>query len=175
MRLWLILAAVLIGGVAQAASLQDLQGNPHALDEYTGKGKWTVVMLWASDCHVCNMEAEQYIQFHETHKNNDAEVLGISLDGQQRLDEARAFMQRHDVTFPSLIGEPRAVAQMFSRMTGSPWRGTPTFMVFNPQGELLAAQPGAVPTHLIEEFIRQQSASSPKAAQEAPAPSAGDS
>lgn len=88
-------------------ALQNMQGKPEKLADYTGKGQWTVVILWASDCHVCNAEAEQYIQFHEAHKSKDAQILGLSLDGQEKLDAAKDFMKRHDVTYPSLIGEPQ--------------------------------------------------------------------
>ena len=135
-------------------TLQSLQGKPEKLSDYTGKGQWTVVILWASDCHVCNAEAEQYIQFHEAHKNADAQILGVSLDGQKKLDAARDFMKRHDVTYHSLIGEPEVVATMYEDLTGGHWVGTPTFLIYDRAGKLKAAQPGAVPTEIIEGFIR---------------------
>ncbi|WGZ96077.1 MAG: hypothetical protein QJT81_08935 [Candidatus Thiothrix putei] len=34
--------------------------------------------------------------------------------------------------------------------------GTPTFMVYNPQGELLAVQPGAVTAEELSSFIEKQ-------------------
>lgn len=153
----LLFTIVMSGTPAVWAELQDFAGKPHKLADYTGQGKWTVVMLWASDCHVCNAEVEQYIQFHEERRQKDATVLGISLDGQAKKQAAEAFLQRHHVTFPNLIGEPLEVAGLFESLTGGAWAGTPTFLVYNPKGELKAAQPGAVPTELIVEFIEQQS------------------
>lgn len=157
-RYGLFLAAWLMAGAAQAGNLQDLQGNSHTLDEYTGQGHWLVVMYWASDCHVCNTEVEQYIQFHEEHKDKKVRVLGISLDGQQRLAQAKEFMKRHHVTFPTLIGEPAQVAGLYQQSTGNRWIGTPTIVVYTPKGELVAAQAGAVPTNLIEDFIQDYQA-----------------
>jgi len=49
---------------------------------------------------------------------------------------------------------------MYEIISRGPWVGTPTILVYNPKGELLAAQPGAVPTELIEEFIEQNMAES---------------
>lgn len=144
------------------AELTDFEGATTRLADYTGQGKWTIVMFWASDCHVCNAEVEQYIQFHEAHKESDANVLGISLDGNARLAAAREFIKRHDVTFPSLIGEPEAVANLYQELSRSYWVGTPSFLVFNPQGELKAAQPGAVPAGLIESFIKQNNTAADK-------------
>jgi len=50
------------------------------------------------------------------------------------------------------------VAQMYERLTGAPWAGTPSFMVYTPKGELLGAQAGAIPPDLIESFIERESA-----------------
>jgi peroxiredoxin len=150
-----LLALVCMLVVASSwAELKDLDGATHKLADFTGKGKWTVVMLWASDCRVCNAEIAQYIQFNNSHKDKDASILGISLDGQSRLDAARGFIKRHAVTFPSLIGEPEQVAELYQNLTGNEWLGTPSFLVYSPSGELLAAQAGAVPVDLIEQFIQ---------------------
>lgn len=142
--------------VNAGGNLQSLEGKPEKLADYTGKGQWTVVLLWASDCHVCNAEAEQYIQFHESHKNTDAKVLGLSVDGQGKLAEAKDFMKRHSVTYPSLIGEPGDVASLYEELTGGHWVGTPTFLIYDRKGALKAAQPGAVPADIIEGFIKEQ-------------------
>ena len=43
-----------------------------------------------------------------------------------------------------------------------PWIGTPSFLLFDPQGNLLAQQVGAVPPELIEEFIAKHTAANAK-------------
>jgi peroxiredoxin len=136
----------------------DFNGNQKSVADYTGKGKWLVVMLWASDCHVCNQEAHQYVNFHKQHKGKDAQVLGISLDGKTKQSDAKEFLKRHNINFPSLIGEPENVATMYQELTGGTWVGTPSFMVYTPSGELLGAQAGAVPVSVIESFIERESA-----------------
>jgi peroxiredoxin len=146
---------------AQAEGLTNFSGQPQQLQQYIGKGQWTVVMMWASDCLVCNKEAHQYVAFHEQHKDNDARVLGITLDGLDNVEAARAFVQEHQVTFPSLIGKPEDVAQLYTELTGYRWVGTPTFLVFAPTGKLLAHQVGAIPTSMIEDFINSQGSSEP--------------
>ena len=152
----LIIFAIVAISAPVTAELKDLSGKPGAISQYTGKGKWTAVMIWASDCHVCNVEAEQYIQFHEENKDKQISLLGISMDGQKKLADAKAFIKRHHVTFPNLIGEPEQVADMYMELTGGHWVGTPTILVYDPKGELQAAQPGAVPVELIEEFVKSR-------------------
>lgn len=158
-NLWIVAVLLLFAGSAYGMSiLKDFNGTFHSLDEYTGKGKWAIVMIWASDCGVCNAEAKNYVKFNKAHKDKDAYILGISMDGDERQLDAEAFIERHGVDFHNLIGEPDTVAGMYSSLTGRPWVGTPTFLLFNPAGELRAAQVGAVPPHLIESYIAKETA-----------------
>jgi len=142
---------------AEFKGFQDFEGKPQLLKNYTGKGKWLVVMIWASDCHICNKEAHQYVDFHLVHSDDDATVLGISIDGESRKPEAEKFITKHSVDFPNLIAEYEYVASMYQELTGQAFAGTPSFLVFAPDGELKAATAGAVPTTLIEDFIKKNS------------------
>ena len=140
---------------AEMKGFEDFNGKPQQLENYLGKGKWLVVMMWASDCHICNREAHQYVDFHMVHSDTDATVLGISLDGENRKKAAKNFIKKHSVDFPNLIAEPEFVSNVYQKYTGQSFAGTPTFLVFSPEGELKAAQAGAVPTALIEDFIKK--------------------
>lgn len=142
---------------ADINGFQDFSGKSKIFENHIGKGKWLVVMMWASDCHICNREAHQYVDFHMLHSDTDATVLGISLDGESRKKEAEKFIKKHSVDFPNLIAEPMTVAKLFQESTGQGFSGTPTFLIYSPEGELKAAQAGAVPTELIEDFIKKNS------------------
>lgn len=153
-----ILVALLVlplSATAQADGLKTIDGKPAKIEDYTGKGKWTVVMFWASDCHVCNAEAHSYVDFHLAHADDDATVLGVSLDGKAKLADAKKFIKRHNVDFPNLIGEPLDVTTKYMELTGRPWIGTPTILLYDPKGILRAQEAGAVPTELIEAFMKQ--------------------
>jgi peroxiredoxin len=161
-RLRIPLAALLLAFLgtltAEEPFLRDPDGGLHALAEYTGQGKWTVVMIWASDCHVCNEEAHAYSEFHRRHRDGDATVLGLSLDGWEGRDAALGFIRRHELPFPNLIGEPERIAALYWSLTRRSWVGTPTFLVYGPDGTLLAQEVGAVPVDLIEAFMRDHAA-----------------
>ncbi len=148
----------------EEGGLTDFKNTPRTIKEFTGNGKWLLVMFWASDCHICNREAHQYVDFHFTHSDKDATVLGISVDGKAKFKDAQAFIKKHNIDFPNLIGEPEVVTAIYSQYSNSRWVGTPSFLLFNPQGEVLAAQVGAVPPDVIEDFIEKntQVASEPK-------------
>lgn len=150
------LMLLLITSQAQAGALFTLDGQEKKVEDYLGDGKWTVVMFWASDCHVCHVKAKDYVAFQEKHKNARVRVLGLTLDGKANKAAAQAFIAEHKLNFPNLIGEPEAVSGYYYDKTGNYFVGTPTFMIFNPQGKVRAADAGAIPINIIEDFIREQ-------------------
>ena len=157
----LLLTLLLAFGLAlpaAAAGLTTFKGEPSGLDGFTGQGQWTVVKIWVSDCGVCNAEAHAYVAFHDKHKAADAQMLGISLDGLDNLFDAEAFVERHDLNYPNLIIDREAGSRLFYELTGTPLAGTPAFLIYTPEGELVAQQVGAVPVDLIETFIAGKAA-----------------
>ena len=92
-----LLLAVLMPATLMATGLTNFSVKENSLSEHVGDGKWVVVMLWASYCHVCNEEAHQYNQFHQDHQGKDASVVGLSLDGAGGRPEAEAFIRRHGI------------------------------------------------------------------------------
>jgi len=136
--------------------LQPYDGNPDSIQPYLQDGKWLVVMIWASDCSVCNQEANQYVKFQTLHRGKDASVLGISMDGEQKTKAAESFIEQHAINFPNLIGEPLQIVNLYQQLAGGSWIGTPSFLVYGPDGQLRGAQAGAVPTSVIESFIERE-------------------
>ncbi|MCG8337663.1 MAG: TlpA family protein disulfide reductase [Proteobacteria bacterium] len=132
-----------------------LEGEAQTVESHTGKGKWVVVKIWAADCHICNAEAETYAQFHEAQGEDGIRMLGLSMDGDAR--KAGDYVERHDLPFPNLLGDPRSVSNFYMGLTKQPLLGTPTILVFDPKGEMVAAQAGPVPPEAIERFVAQRS------------------
>lgn len=128
-------------------------GAFETIDSHSQQGEWLILMIWAHDCEVCEREVDDYQRFHQNHAGNDARVLGITLDGEERKQAAVDFVTRHQLNFENLIAEPEVVTAYYQITTGSQWIGTPSFLVFGPEGSLMAKQAGAVPTDLIEQFI----------------------
>ncbi len=61
---------------------------------------------------ICDREIDEMAAFHAAHKDKDAMVLGITLDGADHLKEARAFVKRHNLPFANLITEPSQEVMM---------------------------------------------------------------
>lgn len=138
-------------GKTSGPALKDLSGSDHLISQYIGQGQWTVVVIWAEDCEICNAEIEALDVFHQQHKDKDAVVLGVSIDGQERINLARDFVKRHNLTFTNLVIEPEMDELL--KFGGGNFIGTPTFYIYLPDGKIVASQAGAVAVDTIEQFI----------------------
>ena len=90
----------------------------------------------------------------ETFKDKDVVILPISIDGTG--DKAvKPYMEKHGFTFDTLIDQRMEVARQFGV------RGTPTTVVVNRQGEIVARGLGPFDlespefTHYLNELLAQ--------------------
>jgi len=156
-RMFLAFSLVLAGGAVSAMELQSVDtGEDVLLDDLTGNGKWTLVMVWATDCHVCHIDKPEISAFHNKHKDDDAEVIGIALDGIVGLDKVKNYIADNKPSFPSYVGDIAIIASHYYGMTEENLRGTPTYLLFSPEGELLGNNPGRLSVEAIEGFIARK-------------------
>lgn len=150
-----MVAALAAGGTLAAPDIpmRALDGKARNVNEFIGQGKWTVVVAWAHDCHICAREIHEMSAFHAAHRDKDAIVLGVSVDGYDRVKEARGFIARHKLPFTNLIAEPRQEVMM--KFGAGRFVGTPTYYVFNPQGEIVGQNIGPVTREEVETFMAE--------------------
>ncbi|MCB1757223.1 MAG: TlpA family protein disulfide reductase [Gammaproteobacteria bacterium] len=139
--------------------LVDLQGSPVKLSQHIGKGQWLLVMFWATDCVICAREKPAISAFHDRHKDNDANVIGVALDGYANKAAIERYLGQHETTFPTLTGEFTAIADSYEQSTEEVFRGTPTYLLYTPDGELVGNNPGPLSAGAIERFIKKYDAS----------------
>jgi len=138
-------------------AFNDFSGKSANLNEYIGKGKWTVVVFWSYSCGICRRETPALTQFHLKHHKKDAQVIEVSIDGAKNKHKAEVFMQESAMGFKSYIAELASLAADFYRITGEGFRGTPSFLLYNPKGELLGMQTGPVRIEALENFMAKNS------------------
>jgi hypothetical protein len=90
-------------------------------------------------------------------KLKNARIVGITLDGQEGIANANAFIKQFDIKFKNLVSNPIEVNAWMMETVGEGLIGTPTFILFNPKGKLVAAQPGPVSPKSLETFIKENS------------------
>jgi thiol-disulfide isomerase/thioredoxin len=162
MRYWPICAMfILLSAQAFARGsdlpVRSLSGDSVALSSYFEPGKWTMVMLWTTYCGTCSSQYPSVSAFHDKHKSSDAKVIGLSLDGFSEIEKVRSYVAAKPMTFVSGIVEVEALRDAYLALTEESFTGTPTYLMFNPQGDLIAHVPGKLRMADVERFIAENS------------------
>ena len=146
-----ISAAKDIGDIA----LEDLNGTRHSLDQYIGKGKWTVVNIWGPGCAPCEEELPELVMFHEQNKEARAIVVGIAIDfpsyGYANKDKVIEYVDKFMIDFPVLLSD----ASISEELDMGVLTGLPTTYVYKPDGELVGMQVGGITSGILDNFINR--------------------
>ena len=148
-----IISSVLFSSTSWALEMRSFEGKATTLEQQVGKGKWSVVVFWSHSCGICRRETPALSNFHLKHKDIDAQVIGISIDGEKNKPLAKQFIKQTKMKFPSFIVELPLMAINFTQLTEENFRGTPTFLLYNPVGEIVGMQAGPVRVEALENFI----------------------
>lgn len=143
-----------------AYAFTDLNGKSDTINNHIGKDKWTIVEVWASDCHACRMHMPEMVEFDGKLKN--ARLLGVSVDGQGGIGDTKDFIAEYGIKFPTILTNPIQLNHWMEQSIGETLLGTPTFILFDPKGMLVAAQPGIVAIASLEQFIMENTKVSKK-------------
>lgn len=140
------------------SSLRDLAGRQTTIDAHIGKGRWTLVVIWATDCFVCASEMPRYGAYYASSPEPEFSLLGVALDGYARRRRIVQTMTRWNIGFPSLVTESLALRWTCGEPHEASLYGTPTFMLFDPSATLRKLNLGPVWISELETFIRDHRA-----------------
>lgn len=152
----LALAASLavLGSHAHALTLLKRTAAPMDFNKLIGDGRWTVVMLWATDCVPCEVQKPDVDAFHVNHVDKDARVVGVALDGVDQLRAINKAMRLTPTRFPNYVSNYEQMTKDIRAITGEEYDGlTPTYILFDPTGKYVKANFGPIEMSAIEAVI----------------------
>ena len=134
-------------------NLEGLNGKQHAISDFIGKGKWTVLNVWGTDCPPCQEEIPDLVSFHDEHKDNDAIVVGIAIDfpsyGYAIKKDVSEFADNFMIDFPLLLSDGFVTRKLgLGRL-----EGLPSTYMFTPEGKLVGMQVGGITKNILEKFM----------------------
>jgi thiol-disulfide isomerase/thioredoxin len=95
------------GGATPPLALQDLDGRPHALEEY--RGKVVLINFWATWCEPCRAEMPSINKLRAALAGQPFAVLAVNLaETEPRI---RRFMEQVRLDFPVLLDRDSATAK----------------------------------------------------------------
>ena len=142
-----------LAGPAAAFELQTLDAVRTRIADHVGGGQWSLVQLWTTDCVPCERQKPMLEAFHEAHEGSDARVLGIALDGPKALPEILAVNARHGGVYDTLVAFDDVFLDQFEALTGRPFRATPTYLLYAPDGAFAGAHVGPIAPEALEAIV----------------------
>ena len=120
-----------------AATLNDLDDKPVALERY--KGKPLIVNFWARWCGPCRAEIPELIKFRNAHKGK-IEVIGIGIEDQA--DAAREFARANNMDYPVLVAGDQGIPLM--QALGNTRGGLPYTLFIDARGQVVGSKLGLI-------------------------------
>lgn len=151
----LLLVASTVAGAA-GIRLRELDGTDTTLAAHVTEGRWTLAMIYTTYCGVCRGEYPVISAFHDAHRDRDASVIGIAIDGYDEMDAVRRYVAKKPFSFPSVVGEPDIIGSAFEAATGEAFTGTPSYLLFDPARRLVAARSGTLTREALEAFMARK-------------------
>lgn len=152
-----MLFSIQLSNQAYGLELTSMEGKVTSLAQLVGDDQWSIAVFWSHSCHICRQETPAINAFHLKNKDSVARVIGISIDGTNRKRLIKKFMADTSMQFPSYITQLPTMAVDFLTLTQESFRGTPTFLIFNPKGTLVAMQVGQLRMDALDKFIKERS------------------
>ena len=118
-----------------AATLNDLEDKPVALERY--KGKPLIVNFWARWCGPCRVEIPELIAIRKAHKGK-LEVLGIGIE--DKADAAKEFARAYEMDYPVFVAREKGIPLM--QALGNAKGGLPFTIVVDRNGQVVQKKMG---------------------------------
>jgi thiol-disulfide isomerase/thioredoxin len=118
-----------------AATLNDLDDKPVALDRY--RGKPLIVNFWARWCGPCRVEIPELIAIRRANKGK-LEVLGIGIE--DKADAAKEFAKAYEMDYPVFVAKDKGIPLM--QALGNAKGGLPFTIVIDRNGQVVQKKMG---------------------------------
>lgn len=121
-----------------AATLNDLDDKPVALERY--RGKPLVVNFWARWCAPCRVEIPELIKTQEKYGKRGLTVIGIGLE--DKAESVRDFMKAYEMSYTVLLARTGGIELM--QALGNTRAGLPFTVAIGAKGNIVASKLGAM-------------------------------
>ncbi len=135
--------------------LMTVDRQPAALDNYVGKGKPTVISMWATWCGPCKTELDHMKPYLEKWEGEyDVNFLAISVDQRHMINRIKPMVQRQGWKYKVLVDPNGKLQSTLGFDT------IPTMYVLDGNGKIVRTYNGYVKgqEHKVDQLLRRLSA-----------------
>ena len=129
--------------------LNTVNGQPLRLADL--RGKVVVVNFWATWCPPCLEEIPELVRFHEEYGSKGVVVVGIDYMDHANLELLRAFIKKHQISYPIVYGDPMRLDRV-ARALGGVF-GLPITKLLDRQGRVVSSHVGGVTAEDLQNWV----------------------
>lgn len=149
-----VISFVLLSALpGRAMELQYLGGHHTEIDKLHKANMWTLVIIWSLDCVACEQQKPMLSRFHKDHSLSNAQVVGIVSDGDKSRKPIQKRVDRKPTSFSHYIPKTSKFEDEYFSITGTPFKGTPTYLVYDKSGKLAGVHEGTLLRKQLETIV----------------------
>jgi len=137
----------------QAIDLVTLDGQNESVDSVKRNSMWTLVMLWSLDCVACEQQKPMIDSFHKNHRKSNAQVVVVATDGDNYKDQVIDFLSDSNYSFDNYLAKTDIFTTQFEQETNAAFLGTPTYLLYAPDGKLAGVHAGLLQRDQLEQIV----------------------
>ena len=124
-----------------------------SLENELQDGRWELVMFWATYCHICKKDFKKLGKFIEDNPDISMTLVGVVIDGLEEQDETHALVKKHHLDYTHLVTDYDRANIVYQEESGKKLVGTPSYLLYNPQNELVAFNTNAIDIDALEIYV----------------------
>ena len=133
--------------------LQSLTKKETSLNELVNNGMYNLVMIWSTDCVACEEQKPMIQAFHKDYSDNKANVIGIANDGMNFRRKIKKLIKKNNPSYNNYVASPKTFFSEFEIVTGKKFRATPTYIMFDPHGQILGVAVGQITRDKLDQIV----------------------
>ena len=124
-----------------------------ALEDELESGRWELVMFWATYCHVCKKDFEKLAKFMEENSSVPMTIVGVVLDGVDEKAKTNSLVEKNDLKYTHILADYPKANEVYEASSGQRLIGTPSYLLYNPDNELVAFNANAIDLDALEILV----------------------
>ncbi|MFJ2899598.1 TlpA family protein disulfide reductase [Streptomyces sp. NPDC087218] len=125
-----------------------VDGRPMSLSDHAGKT--VVINAWASGCGPCRKQVSMLERYRKKAEGQGVVVLGLNRDSSPSV--ARAFVEGHDMSYPSLL-DPAGKHLLTLPKGLLSTQGVPVTLVIDPRGRIASTASEAIGEERLADLV----------------------
>ena len=124
-----------------------------SVEQQMNKGQWELIMLWATNCHVCKVDFKKIKAFIRENQSVPLTVIGVVIDGLKEKEKAGRLIEKHKLDYTHLLTNYPSADEFYQANAETKLLGTPSYLLYNPENKLVAFNPNSIDLDALEILI----------------------